>query len=87
MALNSVLLAGPVRSYNSHQGACLHVEGDVTQCHVVTKLDGYTLKRHGRAMWACGRTHLRASTMRSTFVLTMPRYVSPLLPGSPMEPE
>ena len=31
--------------------------------------------------------YLSASTMRSTLVRTMPRYVSPLLPSAPMEPE
>ena len=34
-----------------------------------------------------GRVHFKASTIRSTLVLTMPMYVSAPLPSTPMEPE
>ena len=51
------------------------------------EFDSHVLKRHARAVYVRSRVHCNAPTMRSTFVRTMPRYVSAPLPSGPREPE
>ena len=59
-------LARAVRAQDAHQGAWTHVEGDIGQRSVPAALDGQVFDGYTRL-----GSHLRASTMRWTFVRTI----------------
>ena len=63
------------------------MEGNVAQGRLPVQVRSYVLQRHACLVTMRIEVHLKASTIRSTLVRTMPRYVSPLLPSAPMEPE
>ncbi len=63
------------------------MEGNVAQGRLPVQFLSYVLQRRACLVAMRIEVHFKASTIRSTLVRTMPRYVSPLLPSAPMEPE